>query len=42
MKMQRLEEGMDERARALAQIDQRLADLYLSCILKDCDSYRSY
>ena len=37
-----LEEGMDERVRALALIDQRLADLYLRCQFVDHHSYRSY
>ena len=40
--LRRFDKGMDEKARALAQIDQRLADLYLSCIFVDIHRFRSY
>ena len=40
--LRRFDEGMDEKVRALAQIDQRLADLYLSCMFVDSNTFRSY
>ena len=40
--LQTLKEGIDDRVRALAQIDQRLADLYLRSKFVNHHSYRSY
>ncbi len=34
LNLQILKEGIDDRVRAIAQIDKRLADLYLRCKLK--------
>ena len=42
VKMEALEESFDEKVRDLAEIDQKLADLYLRCQSALCYSKSSY